>query len=464
MSSPNALGVKNKDLTPHTHIGEYFTMLLLHISDIHFKGPLCKTRYDPDRPFRTMMVQDVKAHVKTLGPVDAILVTGDIANRANPEEYTAAFKWLMELAEAGGCPCPQEQIFVVPGNHDIDRSIITKRPAVKNVQHAITAASNANRERVLLEQFSDETTGRSLFEPLAAYNDFAKVFNCQVYTPDQLYWQQDLQLEEGIVLRLHGLTSTLLSGAVQESGSQDDIKGVLYLSPLQTVLDPAEGVINLVMFHHPPDWLLDQDEVEDAVQGRATLHLFGHKHRQRIQRDHYMRFSAGAVNPNRQELGWEPGYNLINLSVLEGEENKMSLNIEAHILKWQTNPDRFVPKLDNDGENIFRHTMRIANRSTIKATGISAAETVQPLPLKVDAETEVTVEVVMSNQSTRNLVRRFWNLSSSQRREIMLLLGLIEDADMKISEPERYGRALLRAGEQGLLEQLGQEIEQREKY
>jgi len=440
-------------------------MLLLHISDIHFHFPVCTTRYDADRPFRTLMVQDVKSHVKTLGPVGAILVTGDIANRANPEEYKAAFEWLMELAEAGGCSRPQEQIFVVPGNHDIDRSIITKRPAVKNVQHAITAASDANRERVLLEQFSDETTGRSLFEPIAAYNDFAKFFGCQVYTPDQLCWQQDLPLEEGIVLRLHGLTSTLLSGAVQGNGSQDDIKLSLYLSPLQTVLDPVEGVINLVMSHHPPDWLLDQDEVEDAVQGRAALHLFGHKHRQRVQHvnNRYMRFSAGAVNQDRHEPGWEPGYNLINLSVLEGEGNKMSLNIEAHILKWQTNPDRYVPKLDDDDENVFRHTIRIANRSTVRTTGISAAETVQSLPLKVDVEPEVAVEVVMSNQSTRNLVMRFWNLSSSQRREIALRLGLIKDADMKIPEPERYGRALLRAGEQGLLEQLGQEIEQREK-
>lgn len=67
---------------------------------------------------------------------------------------------------------------------------------------------------------------------------------------------------------------------------------------------------------------------------------------------------------------------------------------------------------------------------------------------------------LMSNHSTRNLVTRFWNLTSSQRREISLDLGLIEDADMQIPEPERYGRALLRAGEQGLLEELGSKIEQ----
>lgn len=435
-------------------------MLLLHVSDIHFDHLTCSTPYDADRPFRTKMVQDVQARVESLGPVDAIIVTGDIANRAHPEEYKAAFEWLMELAEAGGCACPQEQIFVVPGNHDIDRSIITKKPAVRNVQNAIKAARSEKRERVLLEQFSDETTGRTLFEPLSAYNDFAKYFGCQVYTPDLLYWQQDLPLTEGMNLRLYGLTSTFLSGAVQEdSGSQDDTKGSLYLSPLQTVLDPVDGVINLVMAHHPPDWFLDHDDVDDAIKGRAGLHLFGHKHRQRVESDpHYMRFSAGAVNPNRQETGWNPGYNLIKLDTLEGEGNKMSLEIEAHILNWQTNPDRYVPKLTADGENVFCQTIRISNRSSVKNNEISAV-TVQPEPL----ESDMVAEVDMSNQNTRNLVMRFWNLSSSQRREITLGLGLIKDADIKVLEPERYSRALLRASEQGLLEQLGQEIELMEK-
>ena len=101
---------------------------------------------------------------------------------------------------------------------------------------------------------------------LAAYNDFAKRFNCQVYLPDHLYWKQDLELEDGVVLRVHGLTSTFLSGAQGE----DDTRENLYLSPLQTVLDPVEDVVNLVLCHHPPDWLLDQDDADDAICGRGS--------------------------------------------------------------------------------------------------------------------------------------------------------------------------------------------------
>ena len=69
----------------------------------------------------------------------------------------------------------------------------------------------------------------------------------------------------------------------------------------------------------------------------------------------------------------------------------------------------------------------------------------------------------MSNQGTQNLAMRFWNLSCSQRRKISLKLGLIEIDDMKIPELERYSRAFLQARKRGLVEKLGQEIEQVEK-
>jgi 3',5'-cyclic AMP phosphodiesterase CpdA len=80
-------------------------MLLLHISDIHFRAPDClNPDLDPDRPYRTRMVQDAHARTQTLGPVGAILVGGDIAFKSDPQEYQAAFAWLEELAAACGCP------------------------------------------------------------------------------------------------------------------------------------------------------------------------------------------------------------------------------------------------------------------------------------------------------------------------------------------------------------------------
>lgn len=429
-------------------------MLLLHISDIHFRAPDCMNpALDADRPYRTRLVQDARERSRVLGPVGAILIGGDIAFKGDPQEYQAAFTWFNELAEA--CGCPLERMFVIPGNHDVDRGIINRSPGTRNAQQAIDLAPSHRRERELRTQFSDAETGRALLAPLAAYNDFAKLFSCQVYPPEHLYWKQDLPLEGGVHLRIHGLTSTLLSGA----GGQDDTRESLYLSPLQTVLDPDDDVVNLVLCHHPPDWFMDQDDVDGAICARAAIHLFGHKHRQRVTQDpDFIRFAAGAVNPDRYEIGWRPGYNLIRLQVT-GTGADRTLEVEAHLLEWQSNPEQYRPVLTRQGEPVVRHNIAIPSQSQVRVPhDLPEAAAVWDTQIAASEAENADVEAAMSDEVTRNLVFRFWNLTVSQRREITLALGLIDEEELRLPEPERYGRALFRAGERGLLEALALEV------
>lgn len=429
-------------------------MLLLHISDIHFREPDCLDPHtDPERPYRTLLLQDARKHAHILGSVGAILVGGDIAFKGDPKEYEVAATWLKELADATGCSLAR--IFTVPGNHDVDRRIIASTPSVRNAQLAIARTESQHRERELRTQFADPDTSRALLQPLAAYNEFAKFFSCQVYSPDHLYWKQDLPLTDGVHLRLHGLTSVLLSG----QHGKNDVRGSLYLSRLQTVLDPADNVVNLVLMHHPPDWLMDGDDVDDAIRGRAALHLFGHKHRQRIvQAQDYVRYSAGAVNPDPNENSWLPGYNIIE-TLIEGNGSARVLEVRSHLMQWQTNPDRFRPVVTKQDNDVFLN--HIAIPTNVDATKVSATpSTVAVLPNSEKADVEVT----MSDEGTRNLIFRFWKLRMSDRREIAQALGLLEDAEWALPEPERYGRALLRAGERKLLNRLAQEVASRERH
>ena len=46
-----------------------------------------------------------------------------------------------------------------------------------------------------------------------------------------------------------------------------------------------------------------------------------------------------------------------------------------------------------------------------------------------------------------------------ERREILELLGLLEEGDVEIAEDERYDRAVVRASTRGLLRQLVHKIE-----
>jgi predicted MPP superfamily phosphohydrolase len=436
-------------------------MLLLNISDIHFRHPHCNTGMDPDQPYRTRLIQDVRDLSEKLGPVDAILVGGDIAFRGAPEEYGAALEWLKELSDR--CKCPLERVFVIPGNHDVDRSVITGSASVRNVQAAISTSTH--KEKELRDQFQDVGAGRSLLAPIEAYNAFAARFNCQIYAPEKLFWHQDLPLDDCTILRVYGLTSTLLSG----TRGQDDTPQSLYLSPLQTVLNPADGVVNLVMCHHPPDWLMDRDNVEDAIRGRAFIHLFGHRHRLRLEREHgYIRFSSAAVNPDRHEVGWEPGYNLIRLTT-SLRDGRRYLDIEAHLRVWQTNPDRFIAKRTVEDDDVFRHQLRVQGVAAPRETSVVSAVVGKPSPdegkVAIEcASAPVDIGAAMSDEKTRNLVLRFWELASSERREIAMELGLLENEEIRLPEAERYGRALGRAGERSLLNKLADEIEKRERH
>jgi hypothetical protein len=73
------------------------------------------------------------------------------------------------------------------------------------------------------------------------------------------------------------------------------------------------------------------------------------------------------------------------------------------------------------------------------------------------------MEAVMSEDRARSIVLRFWNLDMSDRREISRKLKLIEPGEANLPLAERFGRALLRAGERHQLDELDREIEKKEK-
>lgn len=432
-------------------------MRLLHLSDIHFKEPDClEPQTDPERPYRTRLRVDLVA-LCTEKTIDAILVSGDIAFKGHPSEFVAADAWLKDLATVSGCR--PDRIYVVPGNHDVDRSVCRSSMAISNAQAAIANAHHLRRETVLRTQLKDPDSGPALFKSLAAYNAFASPLGCFV-SPAQPYWSYNLDdLGGGVTLRLHGLTSTLISGLED----RDDQPGRLYLSPLQTVLDPEPDVLNLVMSHHPPRWFLDEHAVDDAVNDRAPLQFFGHEHRQRcIPTDGYMRFSAGAVNPERHEYDWKPGYNVIDIEVVGAGKDRV-VRVSAHVRQLQKSPERFIALTTKQGQNVWVQDIFFPSHAThvirpAEAQPAPAAAAVLAAP---GAPTHIATpaEVAMSSPSTKGLVFRFWNLPDSQKREIMFKLKLITKEDLALTDEELYDRGLRLAAKQGLLEQLAREVD-----
>lgn len=393
-----------------------------------------------------------------MGPIDAIMVGGDIAFQGDPQEYEVARIWLFDLAAI--CKCDNASIWVVPGNHDVDRKSCQETPTM-NAQTMISQAQNEDdRLWMLQQQLAHNNTGQALFHGHAAYNEFAKKMGCQVY-PGHLYWKQERELGAGVTLRIHGLTSTLLSG---RNGANDG-RGSLYLSPLQTI-DPSPNVVNLTICHHPPDWLVDGDDVEDMLNERAMFQVFGHKHRQRIyEGTTYVRWGAGSVNPSHADKQFEPGYNIVELNVI-GEGRERRIDVASHLYKYQPQPEGFQPIRKSDGQEVFRHSIPFPAEETSGVRDWGIVEAVTPKTIKEQSTAPAPytdAEASMGDAKTRHLVDRFWDLDGSERREIALKLNLITDEEINLPEPQRYGIALIRASELDLLDQLEQLVNERER-
>ncbi len=88
----------------------------LHISDLHVRTG---DSYDRDVVFRALVRSVRRFREKERRNPDVIFVTGDIGYSGRADEYAIATKFFDELLEAAGLD--RHGLFVVPGNHDVDR-------------------------------------------------------------------------------------------------------------------------------------------------------------------------------------------------------------------------------------------------------------------------------------------------------------------------------------------------------
>jgi predicted phosphodiesterase len=324
---------------------------LLHLSDIHFQTPQClDPESDLDGLIRDRLIEDIKNLVDSdQKKVNAILISGDIAYKADEKEFAFAANWISEICEY--LELSDKDVFVVPGNHDVNRNI-AKQIVIKAQRDHILNLNGAYQAQAHQISFSQEAGATALLSPMEAYNKFAQRYGCEI-TPNNLRWSKELEIDEGVSLIINGLTSTLFSG-------EDDDVAKLYLSPHQCVLRKKNGCVHLTMMHHPTDWFRNSDEVKGILNEAAHIQLTGHKHVSRWEEiNGHLHIAAEAMHPDRFESGSNPGYNLIDLQLSDLESEQSYVEVIANIRVLQTNPTKFVSKISTEKDGQFRHFIKI---------------------------------------------------------------------------------------------------------
>ena len=423
-------------------------MLILHISDIHFRKREAGSAMDPNHHLRTKLLQDAKQQCTKLDAApDAILVSGDIAFSGHPEEYTFAQTWFEELCRE--VDCEVSKIFVIPGNHDVQRDV-AKKPMVQAAHKDIQNTEPRLLDAKLSGYLNDEDNGKQLYEPLENYNNFANQYLCSLMPPDRTKPDRLYTLNDGSTLCITGLNSAFVSSHADQEGS-------LFVDPAVYTLTEKYGVTHLVFCHHPYNWLGNGQALADHLGEVSQVHLFGHEHTNRVElnRD-WVRIAASAAQPDRTEREWEPGYNLLQLSV-SPKNGERRLNVTAHIRVWQNRPGKFTSKKDKGEKDFFFQSIRLKpwEPPQEQPSKESGSEPAEPTVAHADA----TIEEDTSMTSLRTLSIKYFKLTFSKKLEIAGKLDLFEEEDTKLLDYERFRRVLLRARERGILSELESEIE-----
>ncbi|MFO0645857.1 MAG: metallophosphoesterase [Polyangiales bacterium] len=272
---------------------------------------------------------------------DVALVTGDIAfsgNLLSNTEYDRAAEQLRAIGGAAGVG--PDQIFVVPGNHDVQRSA--------DKDHNVSRLLKDLREgRTDLDEALRHDDDRALLTTrLANYLTFAAKFAPACRTDSerpgaQLYWRHRLTGRGGLTVRLVGLNTALLAADEHTFGPD---KGKLRLGKAQladVLLNPplAEGEAVIVLTHHPfgGGWLFDERDAGDWARRLGHVHTMGHVHEAESEEARsgaggsIVRVVAGAAHGERETSGASArhGYNFAAIVLVDG-----CLKLRVWLRRW----------------------------------------------------------------------------------------------------------------------------------
>ncbi|HXS46896.1 MAG TPA: metallophosphoesterase [Solirubrobacterales bacterium] len=420
-------------------------LTFVHLSDLHI-GQDGAEEVDRDEDPRNELIEDCRRVIADLQvDVTGVLISGDIANTGDPDEYQRARIWLASLCQALGIP--EENVWTVPGNHDFTRG---NRTALwHNACDGLRQCEEGEIDAHLRSHLNSDDR-HVLLSPFRDYHEFADGFGCVPEGPVQV-WDEKFELSEDMQLRVFGLnTATLADGEETDEGDG------LVLGENAVQLRRNGETFILAMWHHPLGWLRDESTARRYLNSRACIHLFGHEH------DHCLSceggrlvVSAGALHPRRGDRPWEPRYNLIQLSPA-GPTVADGLNATVVPRIWDEGQTTFTGE---DGTPTVRgRDFLVGTGPTLKAEG--ASEGVHDGTPAVNAMSESYKETAddQAGGKVANRRRRLWlkyaTLPFVRRIVIAGELGLLDESDRDVAGFEQTRLVLDRAAREDRLREL----------
>ncbi|MFZ2472394.1 MAG: tetratricopeptide repeat protein [Methanothrix sp.] len=243
----------------------------LHLSDWHQKGK------DFDRKIvLRALLKDIRERVKIspdLEKIDFVVFSGDVAFGGKTEEYQAAKEqFFLPLLEA--CGVEPKQLFIVPGNHDLDRDEFRRLP------HDLTKPLSTEKE--VQDWLTDDRNRSRLLEPFSAFASFVREYTGQ--EPPGYANVRRIKVSDKEIA-LVGLNSAWMCG--RNKNKIGDYGFVIVGEPqIYNALEEISRTdLRVAVLHHPFDWLreFDRNRIEDSLRQGCDFILRGHQHKPKVE-------------------------------------------------------------------------------------------------------------------------------------------------------------------------------------
>jgi pSer/pThr/pTyr-binding forkhead associated (FHA) protein/predicted MPP superfamily phosphohydrolase len=242
---------------------------LVHLSDLHFGAGTESWRCDHEQVIASL-VRDLE-HDRF--SAQRIFVTGDIAFSGAADQYALAHEALQRIASAADLSLAA--VRVIPGNHDVDRSV-AQVPITAALHHHARASP-----AVLDALLADPRSRTLLLEKLSRFRAFVGGLDGH---PGDIDWRERLIID-GARVDIWGLSSVWISDGFDGLDARGGFAPNLVLAKSQyrelaRIASPAE--LNLVLTHHPLEWISSAHGrwLRSAFAAVPSVHLCGHVHRQ----------------------------------------------------------------------------------------------------------------------------------------------------------------------------------------
>ncbi len=292
----------------------------LHISDIHFNP---KTDWR-DNVTRNSLISYLETEFNSGNSPkpDLIFCTGDIAygetcSCPQVNQYIhikAFFDSLLEVCGQGNTPLLKERLFMVPGNHDVNRERINSDAQASITQWAKSSAEHAS---TMEQRFNDCT--KEFHDTILRLDEYARFV--KEYMPH--HFDEEGRHRYAKIVEIDHLKIGIagFNSAWTCAGPEDDRN--LWLAAEwqfnRALKDLDKAHVRIGLIHHPVDWMnaTDRDIATRRISTDFHFWLHGHNHKAWVspaQRN--ITIAAGAVSAQTSD---EFGFNIVHFDLSAGK-------------------------------------------------------------------------------------------------------------------------------------------------